>query len=122
MSAETIPLHRLTRIFRSKNAGPFVITVDMFLRDDEDYFAVKELGLITRELVAVRYGIALDDVIAVHYWDAALAIKVAFRREVSCGAINDTDCYGAQQHAPLLDVPVPVRTASPLAGRHGHTT
>jgi hypothetical protein len=113
MSAETIPLHRLTRIFRSKNAGPFVVTVDMFFRDEGDYFAVKELGLITRELVTARYGIPLEEVIAIHYWDAALAIKVAFRRQVGCGAINDTDCYGAQQHAPLLDIPVPVRTVAP---------
>ena len=109
MTEATVPLHRLTRIFRSKNAGPFVVTVDLFFREDEDYIALKESDLITRDLVATRYGIPLDDVIAIHYWDAALAIKVAFRREVGCGAINDTDCYGAQQHAPLLDVPVPVR-------------
>jgi hypothetical protein len=85
----------------------------MFFREADDYTAVKDSDLITRDLVATRYGIPLDDVIAIHYWDAALAIKVAFRREVGCGAINDTDCYGAQQHAPLLDVPVPVRTARP---------
>ncbi len=110
-ASATTPLHRLARIFRSKNAGPFIITVDIFFREVEDYVAVRDMDLITRDLVAARYQIPVDDVIAVHYWDAAQAIKVAFRRKVGCGAVNDTDCYGAQQHAPLLDVSVPIRAA-----------
>ncbi len=108
MTVKTAPLHELARIFRSKNAGPFMVTVDIFFRDEADYAAVKASGALTRELVAERYRISLEEVTAIHYWDAALAVKVAIRRKVGCGAIGDTDCYGAQQHAPLLDVPVPV--------------
>jgi hypothetical protein len=108
VTEKTAPLHELARIFRSKNAGPFMVTVDVFFREEADYQAVKQSGALTCELVAERYRIPLEEVTAIHYWDAALAVKVAFRRKVGCGARGDTDCYGAQQHAPLLDVPVPV--------------
>ena len=43
----------------------------------------------------------------VYFWEAALAVKVTLDREVSAGAVGDPDCYGAQQHAPLLDLVIP---------------
>ena len=112
VATATTPLHRLAKIFRSKNAGPFTITVDIFFREAEHYAMVKAENLITRDLVAARYRVPVDDVIGIHYWDAAFAVKVVLRRKVSCGTVNDNDCYGAQQHAPLLDVPVPLRNAT----------
>ena len=43
-------------------------------------------------------------------FDPASAIKVTFRRRIPSGAVGDTDIYGAQQHAPLLDVYVDEET------------
>ena len=41
-------------------------------------------------------------------YDAGLAFKATIPRLVPAGDIGDTDVYGAQQHAPLLDVKVPM--------------
>ena len=41
-------------------------------------------------------------------FDPGRAIKATFPRPVSSGAVGDTDVYGAQQHAPLLDVEIPL--------------
>jgi hypothetical protein len=30
-----------------------------------------------------------------------------FERRIASGAIGDTDVYGPQQHAPLLDIEIP---------------
>ena len=38
----------------------------------------------------------------------ALAFKGTVPRKVSSGNVGDTDVYGAQQHAPMLDVEVPI--------------
>jgi hypothetical protein len=37
-------------------------------------------------------------------YPAALAIKIVMDRLVGSGDIGDRDVYGAQQHAPLLDL------------------
>ena len=36
------------------------------------------------------------------------AFKATFPRLVPAGDIGDTDVYGCQQHAPMLDVDIPV--------------
>ena len=38
---------------------------------------------------------------------ATLAIKVTIPRLASSGSVRDTDIYGAQQHAPLLESEFP---------------
>jgi len=37
-----------------------------------------------------------------------VAFKAILTRLVPAGDIGDTDVYGAQQHAPLLDVDIPI--------------
>jgi hypothetical protein len=49
------------------------------------------------------------DIIVVNH-DAALAIKVSFPRPQSSGSMRDSDVYGGQQYAPLLDLDVPGRS------------
>jgi hypothetical protein len=41
-------------------------------------------------------------------YDAALAFKVTLPRVGPAGDFRDTDVYGAQRHAPLLDVEIPL--------------
>jgi hypothetical protein len=48
-----------------------------------------------------------DDVLFTVY-DAAYAFKATLPRLVPAGDIGDTDVYGAQQHAPLLDIEIPL--------------
>ena len=38
----------------------------------------------------------------------AHAYKATIERKIASGAVGDTDVYGAQQHAPLLDVEIPI--------------
>jgi hypothetical protein len=39
------------------------------------------------------------------YYPFANALKFSIQRSVSSGGPRDADAYGAQQHAPLLDMP-----------------
>jgi hypothetical protein len=106
VSHETTTLGDLARFITSKNAGPFLVTIDIVFPDDETYRRVKALDLLTPESVAKRYGRSPDDVVGIHYFDPARAIKVTMKQPVPAGSPGDTDVYGAQQHVPLMNMEV----------------
>ena len=99
-------LWEVTQLVRSKNAGPFVLTFDIMFGDAEVYERVRDSNTISKELVARMYGQKEEDVLFFHC-DNALAIKFSIPRPIFSGDLGDTDVYGGQQHAPLLDIEVP---------------
>jgi hypothetical protein len=88
---------------RSKNAGPFTVTIDLFFPDAETFKDVCRRKVLTQELVGDLYSLAPDQV-RIFEFEPALAIKVSLPRLVPGGAPGDTDVAGGQQFAPLLDV------------------
>jgi len=107
--AGEIKLVDLAKVLRSKNAGPFELTLDILFDDAEKYELVKESGVIDRDLVCRLYGIPPEEVHHLVFFDPALAIKITIKRPIESGGIGDSDVYGAQQHAPLFDVSIPLR-------------
>ena len=98
-----VPLARLAKVVRSKNAGPTQLTVDLFFRDADGYGrAVACLGL-QAPAVAARYGLRPEQVRRFELPDI-LAIKLSMPRRRCAGDPGDGDLYGAQQHVPLLEV------------------
>ncbi len=95
-------LYELADIVRSKNAGPFLVTLDVFIRNEEDYEHVKHSEVITKAAIASAYGIDEDHVVGIYFWDPARAVKITLRRAVSSGAPGDDDVYGAAMHMPLM--------------------
>ena len=53
------------------------------------------------------FGVGEQDIIGIVEFPPAYAIKITMRRPVPSGSPGDSDVYGAQQHAPLLDLLVP---------------
>ena len=96
----------LAVLVRSKNAGPFWLTIDVMFDDEGKYRRVRDSGLITRDGIAQMFGRNPDDIIVVNH-DVALAIKVSFPRPQSSGSKYDSDVYGGQQYAPLLSLAIP---------------
>ena len=96
----------LAVLVRSKNAGPFWLTIDVMFDDAENYRRVRDSAVISRAGIARMFGRAEQDVIVVNH-NAALAIKVSFPRPQSSGSKLDSDAYGGQQYAPLLGLEVP---------------
>ena len=105
---KTIPITERAAVIRSKNAGPYELTLDIMFKNEEDYRYLKERQFFTRELIARIYGIPTDTIITIVYFDPAWAIKISLVRPVVSGSVGDTDVYGAQQHAPLLKLEIPV--------------
>lgn len=97
----------LAQVCKSKNAGPFELTIDVVFDDPAIFERVKRTGVLSPALFARLYGVRAEDVLFTVY-DAALAFKATLPRLVPAGEIGDTDVYGAQQHAPLLAVEIPL--------------
>ncbi|MFW5923698.1 MAG: DUF4387 domain-containing protein [Planctomycetota bacterium] len=99
-------IHQLARVIRSKNAGPYQLSLDLLISDPSVYKRMKRARNITPDLVARAYSIPEDRVRDITYFDPACAIKIIISRSVPSGHAGDTDVYGAQQHAPLLDMEI----------------
>ena len=98
-------LSEIAEVIRSKNAGPFVVTFDVLFTTEADYNAVEAAGLVTRRVVSELYGVSENELLSFEFYPFARAIKFSIKRPVGSGAPGDADVYGAQQHAPLLDLP-----------------
>jgi hypothetical protein len=99
-----VALIDVARVIRSKNSGPFELTLDIMFKEKEMYELFKARNLINRELIATLYGVTPEEILSVVYFEPAQAIKATLKRLIPSGAPGDRDIYGAQQHGPLLDL------------------
>jgi hypothetical protein len=98
-----VRLDSIAKVIRSKNAGPCLLTLDVMLPDEATFaYVAARIGPLRRQ-VARRYGRSENEV-AVLPFAPALAVKITLPRDVVSGDVGDRDVYGAQQHAPLLDI------------------
>ncbi|MBC7362655.1 MAG: DUF4387 domain-containing protein [Candidatus Aminicenantes bacterium] len=95
---------KVAKVIRSKNSGPFELTLDIMFKDPRYYQLFKEKKIITPEKIARLYGVPKADVLKIVYFEPSQAIKITLRRKIPSGSPGDTDIYGAQQHAPLLNL------------------
>jgi hypothetical protein len=89
---------------RSKNAGPFWMTLEAFMPDDESYRIAD--ALITTELMAELYQIAPES-LQVFRIPQLRVIKVSFPRPVVQGSLHDRDMHAGQHHVPLATTSIP---------------
>ena len=102
-----VKLSQLATSLSSKNAGNFHLTFDIVFDSADTYRRVLQSGALTPESVAARYGVSVDEVVSIVGFDPGNAIKVNMRRGRPSGDPGETDVFGAQQYAPLLDLEIP---------------
>lgn len=98
----------LASVIRSKNAGPFQVTIDIMFTSPADYTRVLRAMTFNAAEVAKRYQITEREV-AVIPFDRVNAIKITIPRRWGSrgsGSAGDRDVYGAQQHGPLVDLEI----------------
>ena len=96
-------LKDIANVIRSKNAGPFELTLDVLLKDEEMFVKMKAANVIDKAVIAKLYQIPETDVLSIVYFPNAKAIKATIVRPLASGALGERDVYGAQQHAPLVN-------------------
>lgn len=90
------------RLIRSKDAGPFMLTIDLFFADSATRERYLASGLLDAGTIGDLYGV---DAAQVTRYDLADidAVKISFPRVVPSGEWGDTDITGGQQYALLVD-------------------
>jgi Domain of unknown function (DUF4387) len=90
---------------RSKNAGPFWITVDFFFDAEENYRRYRNSPSLNDDLFARLYGADTRFFKRVAV-DSLKIIKISYARPHAQGWLHERDMHSGQQFVPLLDVPL----------------
>ena len=98
-----IALKDVANVIRSKNAGPFELTLDILLKEQEMFEKMRAADIINKQTIAQLYQIPVEDVLSIVYFPNAKAIKATIVRPLPSGALGERDVYGAQQHGPLVN-------------------
>src|SRR5258708_29117598 len=85
---------------RSKNAGPFWMTLEAFMPDQDTYVIADTL--ITPELISELYHVPPASLQIFRIPDLHV-VKVSFPRPVVQGSLHDRDMHAGQHHAPLAN-------------------
>jgi hypothetical protein len=100
-------LYELAKLVRSKNAGPFVLTLDIMFDDHETYEKVLSTGVLSISNIARLYYVD-EKVVHMHQLPLANAVKFSFPRKYPSGDFLDDDLYGCQKHRQLVNLDIPV--------------
>ena len=100
-------------VMRSKNAGPFLTTLDLLFKDRGAYKKVKQMNLITKEEMGKIFRVMPEQIVGIHFVDPILAVKITLRKAEgkASGDPGCADMFGAQQHIPLYDLVIPDNVA-----------
>lgn len=110
----------ISRVLRSKNSGPYEITMDAMFESEATYRAVKQSGLLSEESVAATIGVSMEHIVWCGFFDPARAFKVTIPRIrggklVPAGGFMEDDVHGTQQHLELFNMKLPDELLARLA-------
>ncbi|GAB3158257.1 DUF4387 domain-containing protein [Amycolatopsis sp. NPDC004378] len=96
----------LAREVRAKNAGPFWVTMELFLRDAEAYRVAADESFLDERVIASLYRVDASTV-RIFRIPSLNVVKISFPRPVSQGSLRDRDMHAGQHHVPLAGLRVP---------------
>lgn len=115
-SSEAPALGDLALEVRSKNAGPFWVTMELFMRDDEGYRIVADEAFLNEQVVADLYRVEAGTV-RMYRIPSLNVVKISFPRPVSQGSLRDRDMHAGQHHVPLALMRAPKLVESLVGGQ-----
>ena len=115
MAELTRPLGDLADTVRSKNAGPFWMTLDVIFAEASDYQQVETSGMLTSSRIGELYQVDPATVQLFHL-PSVNVIKASFPRPSVQGSLGDTDIHAGQHHIPLAQLPVPINRHTQRSG------
>jgi hypothetical protein len=98
-------LKDVARYVRSKNAGPFWVTIDIFCDSIEAFECVRSAPSLAAEQIAGIYNIDAANIRRFEV-EQLKVLKISFPRPVAQGSVRDTDSHAGQYFVPLLTLPM----------------
>jgi hypothetical protein len=98
-------LGNVCRRIRSKNAGPFWITVDIAFNDADSFAKYANSSALGPENIATLF--AVDERMVKHFSIPEMnLIKISFPRRYPQGGVVERDMHSGQQYIRLLDLEI----------------
>jgi hypothetical protein len=88
---------------RAKNAGPFWVTMELFMRDTDGYRIAE--STVNERMIADLYRVE-ESTVQIFRIPSLNVVKISFPRPVSQGSLRDRDIHAGQHHVPLARVRV----------------
>ncbi|KAI0839413.1 hypothetical protein F5Y06DRAFT_22056 [Hypoxylon sp. FL0890] len=109
----------LAKVIRSKNAGPYEITLDLIFESRDTYMKVRESGLLSPKTIAAAYNLVESDIVWCGFFDPAQAFKATIPRiragkRTAGGSFMENDVHGSQQHLALVNFKLPEELVAAL--------
>lgn len=98
-------LGEFAKYIRSKNAGPFWLTLDVFFKSRKDYDQAIQHDYISSEIIHELYHTPIDQIL-IFRCENLNTVKVSIPRPVIQGSIHDRDIHGGQQFSLLSNIRV----------------
>ena len=100
-----VTLREVCHQVRSKNAGPFWVTIDVFFDGQESFSRYKDTPALSVEAIGRAYGADPTQVrrFAV---DSLAVLKISYPRKSPQGGVVERDMHSGQQYVRLLDAVV----------------
>ena len=96
-------VREICRYVRSKNAGPFWITIDLYFHDREGFDRYANAPQLRPAAIGALYGV--DPAMVKHFpLPDLLILKISYPRLRPQGGAMERDMHGGQQYIRLLDV------------------
>ena len=92
------------KYIRSKNAGPFWLTIDAFCNNVEDTERVAAAFENNRAKIAADFQVKSED-LQIYCLKNIFVAKISLPRVPIEGSRNERDMHGGQQYVSLLDIP-----------------
>jgi hypothetical protein len=108
MAEQARPLGEIAAVVRSKNAGPFWITLDVFFRNDADFRYVRDAAILTADKIGELYDVD-PGMVRCFQLPTINAMKFSMPRPVVAGSFEDRDLHAGQHYVPLALLPIPNR-------------
>ncbi|MBU5627022.1 DUF4387 domain-containing protein [Oscillibacter sp. MSJ-2] len=96
-------LREVTKYIRSKNAGPFWVTLEIFCDGEREYEQVKASKNVSAATIARLYHTKESDV-QIFYIPNIFVIKISFPRPYPSGYRYERDMHYGQQYRLLAEV------------------
>ena len=96
-------LEEVCHQIRSKNAGPFWISVDLFFRDREAFDRYAGAKELQPQHLAPLFGVRPDQVECYPVPDLAV-LKISYPRRDPQGGMIERDLHGGQQYVRIVDL------------------
>lgn len=98
-------LGQIAKYIRSKSAGPYWVTIDIFCEDGESFERIARSPALASREIAELFGVS-ENMIRQFQLPSIHVLKISFPRPHVQGSPGDADSHAGQYFVPLLSVEI----------------